>query len=335
MTQHPTAQVPDCVPDLSASGGERRWAAEELEPAACALCGDRADLAPVIRRPDGLDVVECRNCRLAFIDPRPHPELIARLYDCGYFGGAGASVDAIGYEDYLSTEAASRIGMRRAMRERANVVGRFVSFTGRHLLELGCASGEFAAEARRAGAVVTATDISAPIIEVARSRHPGIEFLVASAEEIADTGRTFDIVCGFELVEHVTDPVGFFKALRRLTRPGGIAVLSTPNYDEGRAVDAERWLGFRISLEHLYFFSATSLDALARNAGLTPVAYFGAGSGLWTPAALESKRLARVKQALRALRLLWLVRAARAAIRSTPRYAIGTRGHSLVAVYRG
>jgi SAM-dependent methyltransferase len=42
-------------------------------------------------------------------------------------------------------------------------------------------------------------------------------------------GGTFDAVVSFETVEHVADPEGFVAECRRVLRPGGLLVMSTPN----------------------------------------------------------------------------------------------------------
>ena len=40
---------------------------------------------------------------------------------------------------------------------------------------------------------------------------------------------TFDIVCSLEVVEHIKDQFAFARELYRIARPGGIAIISTPN----------------------------------------------------------------------------------------------------------
>jgi SAM-dependent methyltransferase len=42
---------------------------------------------------------------------------------------------------------------------------------------------------------------------------------------------TFGLVTSVEVIEHVESPIGFLRNVRRLLKPGGVAVLTTPNVD--------------------------------------------------------------------------------------------------------
>jgi 2-polyprenyl-6-hydroxyphenyl methylase / 3-demethylubiquinone-9 3-methyltransferase len=44
-----------------------------------------------------------------------------------------------------------------------------------------------------------------------------------------EEGRTYDIVCASEVVEHVTDPSEFVKILGKLVKLDGVVILSTIN----------------------------------------------------------------------------------------------------------
>ncbi len=55
-----------------------RWGREELVAVACDLCGG-CEVTPYYVRPDGLEVVLCAACGLAFVLPRPRDELVQPL----------------------------------------------------------------------------------------------------------------------------------------------------------------------------------------------------------------------------------------------------------------
>lgn len=105
---------------------------------------------------------------------------------------------------------------------------------GARVLDVGCGGGLLAEGLARAGAAVTAIDLSPSMIEVARlhalSDRLQIDYRVAAVGELAATeaGR-FDVVACMEMLEHVPDPAGVVVELARLVRPGGSVFVSTIN----------------------------------------------------------------------------------------------------------
>ncbi len=106
-------------------------------------------------------------------------------------------------------------------------------FAGLELADIGCGGGLLAEPMARLGAAVTAIDAGAETVEVARL-HAGqaglpVDYRCATAEHLAATGATFDVVTALEIVEHVADVDAFLAALAALVRPGGALVMSTLN----------------------------------------------------------------------------------------------------------
>jgi 2-polyprenyl-3-methyl-5-hydroxy-6-metoxy-1,4-benzoquinol methylase len=75
--------------------------------------------------------------------------------------------------------------------------------------------------------------------------------------------QLFQVVCGFDVLEHVLDPVGFVQAAYDHVEPGGLMVLQTPWYrDQGAAFKHFQ------SPEHVYLWSAEAAKALYTKAGV-------------------------------------------------------------------
>ncbi len=104
---------------------------------------------------------------------------------------------------------------------------------GIRLLDVGCGGGLLSEPLSRMGAEVTAIDAGPETIAAAEihatAQNLAVDYRVASAEALAETGVTFDAVVSMEVVEHVADISGFIAALVSLTRPGGAIMLSTMN----------------------------------------------------------------------------------------------------------
>ena len=83
------------------------------------------------------------------------------------------------------------------------------------------------------GAHVTNADLDPAFAEVACNRQPGVEFRAADAADLPFADESFDAVTLFDLLEHVEDDVTVAREALRVTRPGGVILVTTP--------DAARW----------------------------------------------------------------------------------------------
>lgn len=104
-------------------------------------------------------------------------------------------------------------------------------FTGRSVLDLGCASGWrrpdwfhglIAGEASE----LVGLDVDERAVRELERR--GYRAIVADATDF-DLGRTFDVVHAGELIEHLDDAHGFLASVRRHLRSDSRLVLTTPN----------------------------------------------------------------------------------------------------------
>jgi len=110
---------------------------------------------------------------------------------------------------------------------------------GKRVLDAGCGAGYGAAELARTAVCVAGADISAEAVAYAREhyRFPNLFFAQASCGALPYPDASFDLVVGFEVIEHLTDWRGFLIEARRVLAPNGQFIVSTPNrlyYGESR-----------------------------------------------------------------------------------------------------
>jgi len=98
---------------------------------------------------------------------------------------------------------------------------------GAQALELGAGSGALAERLQAAGFSVTAADIE-NYFEL------GTEFLQLDLNdpnfECALSSK-FDLITAVEVIEHLENPTAFLRSIHRLLKPGGVAILTTPNVE--------------------------------------------------------------------------------------------------------
>lgn len=105
---------------------------------------------------------------------------------------------------------------------------------GARALDVGCGGGILSESLARAGAEVTAIDLSPNVIEVARlhllESALTVDYRLVDVEALAaESPGRFDLVSCMEMLEHVPDPRSVVDACARLLRPGGRLFVSTLN----------------------------------------------------------------------------------------------------------
>jgi len=100
--------------------------------------------------------------------------------------------------------------------------------TAKRLLEIGCGDGHFLSKAHRLGLKVHGLELAPP----EKSVGEGSAWKI-SEESVRDHARNhpsrYDMVCAFQVLEHVSDPASFLESCVELISTGGKLILSTPN----------------------------------------------------------------------------------------------------------
>jgi SAM-dependent methyltransferase len=111
---------------------------------------------------------------------------------------------------------------------------------GREVLDIACGSGYGSALLARQARRVVGADISTEAIEHARVQYGAtlnLEFRQADCAALPFSDACFDAVVSFETIEHIEAQAVFLDEVRRVLRPDGLFILSSPNkleYSERR-----------------------------------------------------------------------------------------------------
>ena len=229
-----------------------QWDLRQLIERACPVC--QAEAGPdLCRRPDGLPVSRCPACGMHYLPRIPSASEVDRFYQS--YGT---------FKTYQPPQLSSRTLKRQARRDiHIHILEQTGGLAGRHLLEYGCSYGTFLQLARLRGARVSG-------IEPDQAACAYVSSLGIPVGPGAPPARTVepdaDIVCAFQVLEHVADPDAFIaEAARRLHRQGRL-LLGVPNGREAEVV-GPAWAGFRVDLEHFNYFSIGTLSRLLARHG--------------------------------------------------------------------
>ena len=222
-----------------------------LETVACNLCGsDEQSL--VYEMPDArffreevFKVVECKRCGLGFVNPRPTIEEIQRYYPAEYF----QSLPKKSHDRYLE----------RRFSAEANYLKPVENGTGpKRLLDVGCANGDFPRFMAARGWEVEGVEVSEALERI-------LDFRVYTGEfdKIPVHKPQYDAVTAWAVLEHVHDPMAYFRKAAEVVKRGGLFVFLVTNFRSA----ASRNLFCEDVPRHLYFFTRETVKQYLAKAG--------------------------------------------------------------------
>ena len=151
---------------------------------------------------------------------------------------SNVDTNEVGHFDALAARWWDPKGPMRSLHEinglRLGYVEQRFNLAGGAVLDVGCGGGLLAEAMAARGANVTAIDMSADALQVARSHllESGfqVDYRQQTAEALAAAApASFDCVVCMEMLEHVPQPDSVVTACATLLRPGGTLILSTLN----------------------------------------------------------------------------------------------------------
>ncbi len=244
-----------------------------FETIACPLCGGRE--FTVVRRsqyPDNVtaaelsrlysassahvlmdQVVECGNCSLEYVNPRPDQAII--------FGSYSDAVDptfVAQNDDRIAT-------FRRSLEEVLHKLS-LHDGGGRRLLDIGCAGGAFPVAARSLGFDPVGVEPSRWMADYGRRTY-GLDIRDGILERGMFPEESFDYITLWDVIEHVPQPHELLTLVRDLLKPGGVLIVNYPDVGSlaARALGT-RW-PFWLSV-HLLYYTRRTIALQLEQAGL-------------------------------------------------------------------
>lgn len=134
------------------------------------------------------------------------------------------------------------------------------------VLDIGCGFGESLGYHQARGCEVYGVEADENIRRVADKF--GFNVHVGLFDPAVYQEDFFDYVTMSQVIEHVTDPTQTLSGIANVLKPGGLAILSTPNANGwGAKLFGRRWINWHAPY-HLHFFTVKSMRLAAQKAGL-------------------------------------------------------------------
>jgi SAM-dependent methyltransferase len=100
--------------------------------------------------------------------------------------------------------------------------------SGEKILEVGCATGSFIEKLCNAGFDAEGIEFNSAAVAKAQEKNLPVSSKDLSALSHSKSS-TFDVVCSFQVLEHVSDPAAFIRGCLTLLKPNGRLVICVPN----------------------------------------------------------------------------------------------------------
>lgn len=222
----------------------------------CPLCADRA--AKRRHREGDYVMVRCLRCSFVYQNPRPPQQELSKAYQT-YLPEGEEEIEAWG----RMVEPVFKTG--------ADLIERHIP-RGR-LLDVGTGYGFFLALMQSRGWETMGLEISPTGAQYGRKRW-GLSILSQPWEKASFPEGEFDVVTAFYVVEHLPDPVAFFREVHRILRPGGMILVRYPHTTPIK--DILSLMRIKNSLYHLPFhlsdFSPRTISRALEQTGFTKIA---------------------------------------------------------------
>ena len=178
--------------------------------------------------------------------------------------------DLMGYEYAKGRESkiSLRYRLRRRTREVLLAIEQFAKTPIRDIIDLGTADARMldAIHQKYQEAYCIGVEYNKDLIEFAKAKFSYLEIIQGDVQSLDFSNNSFDVAIAAAVIEHISDPLKMMNEVKRILRPGGIFILTSPDpFWEHLAV----LVGHLKKGQHQIVMNLTQLHDLASRCGFT------------------------------------------------------------------
>jgi len=237
---------------------KHKWAETDFEEVTCFRCGLNGNF---LYRHGQFNIVECSKCNQVFVSPRLNENARAEMYQSAeYFNR-----QIYGFSNKFNI---AMLYQKIWTYGRLNLITKLMkeNIRGKQLLDIGSAYGLFLSHAQQRGFIITGIEISNAAVNWAR-KNLNLNVRCGTIETVSIPKNFYDVVCFWDVIEHVENPLTFLRTVQDLTKDKGLIIFSCPYFDS----IAPRLLKSRWNSrpeQHLWQFTTEKLKQLFEDANL-------------------------------------------------------------------
>ncbi len=236
--------------------------ANDASQSKCPLCGKSSNqvLATELRRGEG-QVLYCSACDHGFLAKNS-------IHDSkAYYAGAYRQ-EYSHKADVAATNATELFEIYSQFQsDRLRIIEpELTNFS--KVLEVGASAGQFLHHIKNLVATVHAIELDNTCCKFV-NEIIGVECDSEFLENSRFAENRYDVICAFQVMEHVEDPVAFLNTLKRVASPGATIFIEVPNLRDPllSVWDVPTYRKFFYHTAHLHYFTESSVRQVAEKTG--------------------------------------------------------------------
>lgn len=235
----------------------------------CPICENRR-FKPLFSH-DGFQYFICRKCSFVFVNPRLNDKGSSIWYNSDYYNAA------LGKEIYINRGNERYFSVSLNSLHFSKVIGTIESkFVNKNIsiMDVGCSTGSLLAYLRDKSGFLNlkGIDLNSKAVDFAM-KHRKLNVKASDINDIEEEEQ-FDLVINTENIEHVNDLNKYILNLKKIIKPNGYLLISTPHNDLRALKRYGLFADHFCAPNHINYFNKETIESFLKKNGFLPQSVF-------------------------------------------------------------